>query len=480
LFDRPGILTDASPGEIDRLFLEDYLMRRPYLFPSILVVAVFVCSALTASAQTGQLRGHVILKQADGTTVKAAGAQVDVYRVDLPGNYPTKANKNGEFVFAGLPYTGTYVIAVSMPNAAPTYQPNVKAGRDIDYELTLSPGDGRRLTLDEIKKTVAAGPANSSGSTGESATDKAKREELLKKNTEIAAGNKKVEESNRIVGESFKAGNTALTAAGEADKANRRDEAIKLYGDAIQQYDAGLAADPEQPALLTNKAAALKARGVDKYNIAVVSKDEAAKTAGVESAKADFKAAAEAANKAYDILKKETPSADPVEQKRQTSNKYAALSVRAEAMRLFVTKTDPTQVDAGIAAYQDYIAAETDPAKKARAQLDLAQMLFDANAYDKAKIEYEKILAEKPDDPDALANMGLILFNFGAAKEQEGKKDEAKALYQQAANYLGRFVEKAPDTHKFKADAKAVLAELKNQQNVQAEKPAATPRRRRP
>jgi tetratricopeptide (TPR) repeat protein len=462
------------------LFLEDYLMRRLYLFPSILVVAVFVCSALTASAQTGQLRGHVILKQADGTTVKAAGAQVDVYRTDLPGSYPTKANKNGEFVYAGLPYTGTYIIAVSMPNAAPTYQPNVKAGRDIDYELVLSPGDGRRLTLDEIKKAVAGGSANSSGSTGESATDKAKREELLKKNTEIAEGNKKVEESNRIVGESFKAGNTALTAAGEADKANRRDEAIKLYGDAIQQYDAGLAADPEQPALLTNKATALKARGVDKYNIAVVSKDEAAKNAGVESAKADFKAAAEAANKAYDILKKETPSADPVEQKRQTSNKYAALSVRAEAMRLFVTKTDQTQVDAGIAAYQDYIAAETDPAKKARAQLDLAQMLFDANAYDKAKIEYEKILAEKPDDPDALANMGLILFNFGAAKEQEGKKDEAKAMYQQAANYLAQFVAKAPDTHKFKADAKAVLEELKNQQNVQAEKPAATPRRRRP
>jgi hypothetical protein len=76
--------------------------------------------------------------------------------------------------------------------------------------------------------------------------------------------------------------------------------------------------------------------------------------------------------------------------------------------------------------------------------------------------------------------MGLILFNFGAAKEQEGKKDEAKAMYQQAANYLAQFVAKAPDTHKFKADAKAVLEELKNQQNVQAEKPAATPRRRRP
>ena len=455
-------------------------MRRLNLFPSIIiVVATFICSALTASAQTGQLRGHVLLKQADGTTVKAAAAQVDVYRTDLPGTYPTKTNKNGEFVYAGLPYTGTYIIAVSMPNAAPTYQPNVKAGRDIDFELVLSPGDGRRLTLDEIKKTEAGGARNSGGG-GESATDKAKREELEKKNKEIAEGNKKVEETNKIVADSFKAGNTALLAAGEADKANKHEDAIKLYSDALQQYEIGLAADQEQPALLTNKAAALKARGVDKYNIAVTSKDEAAKTAGVESAKADFKAAAEAANKAYDILKKETPSADLVEQKRQTSNKYAALSVRAEAMRLFVTKTDPTQADAGIAAYQDYIAAETDPAKKARAQLDLAQMLFDANAYDKAKIEYEKILTERPDDPDALANMGLILFNFGAAKEQEGKKDEAKAMYQQAANYLAQFVAKAPDTHKFKADAKAVLEELKNQQNVQAEKPAATPRRKRP
>lgn len=454
-------------------------MRRLYLFASILFVATLICSALAASAQTGQLRGHVILKQADGTTVKAAGAQVDVYRVDLPGSYPTKANKNGEFVYAGLPFIGTYVIAVSMPNAAPTYQPNVKAGRDIDYEIILTPGNGGRLTLDEIKKAQAAGGGNS-GSGGESATDRAKREELLKKNTEIAEGNKKVEETNRIVGDSFKAGNTALLAAGEADKAGKREDANKLYSDALQQYEIGLAADPEQPALLTNKAAALKARGVTRYNIAVVSKDEAARNAGVESAKADFKAAAEAANKAFDLLKKETPSADPVEQKRQATNKYAALSVRAEAMRLFVTKTDPTQADAGIAAYQDYIAAETDPAKKARAQLDLAQMLFDANAYDKAKIEYEKILAERPDDPDALANMGLILFNFGAAKEQEGKKDEAKAMYQQAANYLGQFVEKAPDTHKFKADAKAVLAELKNQQNVQAEKPAATPRRKRP
>ena len=452
-------------------------MRRVYFFTLLIGVAVLTCSALTVSAQTGQLRGHVLLKQADGTTVKAAGAQIEVFRIDLSGTYPTKTNKNGEFTYAGLPYTGTYVIAASMPNAAPTYQPNVKAGRDIDYELVMVPGDGRKLTLDEIKKNMASGTTASSPA-AQSEADK----ELARKNAEIEASNKKIEDSNKIVTETFKAGNAALTAAGEADKANKREEAIKLYGDAITQYDAGLAADPEQSALQTNRAAALKARGVDRYNLAIVSKDEAAKKAGIEAAQADFKASAESANKAYDLLKKETAASDPAEQKRQVANKYATLMVRSEAMRLFVTKGDPTQAEAGRAAFQDYIGVETDPAKKAKAQLDMAQMLFDANAYDLAKAEYEKILAERPDEPDALANMGLILFNFGATKEAEGKKDEAKAMYQQAANFLGRFVEKAPDGHKFKEDAKAVLTELKNQQNVQAEKPASrpAPTRRRP
>ena len=41
---------------------------------------------------------------------------------------------------------------------------------------------------------------------------------------------------------------------------------------AVAQYDEGLAADPEQPAILTNKAVALKGRGVERFNSAVRSK----------------------------------------------------------------------------------------------------------------------------------------------------------------------------------------------------------------
>jgi tetratricopeptide (TPR) repeat protein len=429
-------------------------MSRSHLITSIAAVAILLCSAASISAQVGQLRGHVLLKQADGTKIKAAGAQVDVYRTDLPGSFPTKADKNGEFVYAGLPFVGTYIIAVSMPNAQPSYQTNVKAGKDMDYEIVLSPGSGRRLTADEAKKLAAGEGSSISGGGSESAADKAKREEMIKKAEEVRKENEKNSNINKVVGDAFKAGNAALNA--------------KNYDEAVKQYDMGLAADPEQSALLTNKTVALKARGVDKYNAAIKLKDDdaskAAKAAGLESAKADFKAAAEASNKAADILKKMPVATDPEEQKQQNVNKYAAMSARAEAMRLYVTKADPTQADAAAAAFQDYIAVETDAAKKSKAQLDLAQMLLDAGAGDKAFVEFQKILAQRPDDPDANLGAGLALFSTGD-----------KAKYQEAANYLQHFVDKAGDDHKFKADAKAILAELKSTENVVPEK---TPPRR--
>jgi tetratricopeptide (TPR) repeat protein len=275
---------------------------------------------------------------------------------------------------------------------------------------------------------------------------------LIKKNAEIEANNKKAEDTNKVVGEAFKAGNTALTA--------------KNYAEAVKQYDVGLAADPEQAALLTNKAAALKGLAVEKYNAAIQSKDEATRNSGVESAKADFKNSAETADKAVELIKKEPAVTDPNDQKRHEANKYAAMSVRAEAYRLYVSKGDGTKADAGMAAFQDYLAVESDPAKKSKAQLDLAQMLLDSGSGDKAYAEYQKILAVNPDDPDANLGAGLALYSTGD-----------KAKYQEAANYFQHFVDKAPDTHKFKNDAKDILANLKNTENVVPER--TTPSRRK-
>jgi tetratricopeptide (TPR) repeat protein len=427
-------------------------MLRRYFFPVLASVAFIISTNLIASAQVGQLRGHVILNQADGTKVPASEAAIDVFRIDLAGKYTTKTNKKGEFIFAGLPYIGDYIVAASLPAAQPNFVTGVKAGRDQDYLIELTPGDGQRLTLDAIKNLSKRGAVEPGAGKPASAEDKAKLEELKRKNDEITARNEKVTKSNEIVARTFQAGNDAFTA--------------KNFDLAIAQYEEGLAADPEQPALLVNEARAYTQRGVNRYNAAVTTKDEAEKGSGIEAAKGDFRAAASASAKAVGMIKAQPVPTDPAELTNYNNNKLAAFTVNAEAHRLFVSKTDPTQADAGLAAFKDYIAVETDPAKKAKAQLDAAQLLLDAGAVDKAFNEFQAIVTAQPDNPDANLGAGLSLFASGD-----------KAKYQDAANYLQHYVDVAPETHKFKADAKAILAELKNTEKVTPEK--TTPARRR-
>lgn len=451
-------------------------MIAKYFYIALAVVILVASASLTTFAQTGELRGQVMMKQADGQEVPLADAQIDVFRTDMSGKYNTKTNKKGEFVFAGLPFVGTYTVAVSHPTAAPNWVAGVRAGRDAPVEITVTPGDGKRFTYEEIKAGGGDKPAppagsGSSSSSGGSAAEKAKIEEMKKKNAEIEAANKKITEANEVVGRTFKAGNEALGAASAASKANNTDEAIAKYTAAVTSYDEGLAADADQPAILTNKAVALKGRGVERFNAAVRSKnlDDAAKNALIQSAKDDFKAAAETSTKAVTMIKALPAPTDPAEVQRYNGNKYAAMLTQAESFRLYVSKADATQAEAGIAAYKDYISVETDPAKKAKAQLDLAQMLLDSGSADKALAEFKTILTSQPDNPDANLGAGLAVYAGGD-----------KAKFQEAANYLQHFVEVAPDSHPMKDDAKAILTEMKNTENITPEKTSRPPRKPRP
>jgi hypothetical protein len=165
-------------------------MFRRYLLPVLASIAFVFSTSLLVAAQNGQLRGQATLKQADGTVIPAAEAIVDVFRWDLPGDYNLKANKKGEFVHAGLPVQGTYVIAVSLPGAQAFYLPNVRLLTDEPVKIELSPGDGRRLTRADIKTLMARGSGTAvAAGAKEAPDDKAKRAELLKKNAEIEAAN---------------------------------------------------------------------------------------------------------------------------------------------------------------------------------------------------------------------------------------------------------------------------------------------------
>ena len=442
-------------------------MFSKYFIGALAVAVLVTVTAVPAFAQLGELRGTVVMEQ-NGQKVPLADAKIDVYRIDQKGQYETKSNKKGEWVFAGLPFVGEYAVAASHPTARPNFVPGARAGKDMKIEVVLTPGDGKRYTYDEVRAGISSAPPANSG--GESAADKAKLEELKKKNAEIEAANKKITDANEVIARTFKAGNEALSAGNTASQAKQNDQAIQKYTEAVTQYDEGLAADPEQPAILTNKAVALKARGVQRYNAAITSKtlDDAGRTSALEAAKADFKAAAESSTKAVNMIKGQSTGADPAEVERLQKNKYAALLTHAESMRLFVSKVDGTQADAGLTAFKDYIAIEPDPAKKAKAQLDAAQMLLDSGASDKALLEFQAVLATQPDNPEANLGAGLALYSA-----------QDKAKYQEAANYLQRFVDVAPDTNPMKDDAKAILAELKSTEKVVPEK-GARPARKKP
>ncbi len=437
-------------------------MRHKNYLSSLLAALMLLTGGVIASAQVAPLRGHVIMTKADGTKTPVEGATIDVFRTDISGKFETKTNKKGQFIFAGLPFSGTYSIAASAPNASPNVLQGVKVGQDIDYELVLTPGDGKRWTLEEIKASAGSGPAAPAGRR-ESAEERAKREEMERSNAAITEENKKNTDVNAVLNRTFKAGQEALST--------------RRWDDAITNFKEGLAADPDQDALMVGLAEGYRLRGADRYNAAVKIKgDDAGRDAGIKSAQQDWRDAAQAASKAVEILKKKatTPAAgaapDAAAQTQQNRNKLAALDVRAKTMLLLVTKVDTTQADAGLAAFQEYMAAETDAAKKTKAHNDLAKMLLDAGAADKALVEYQKILEASPDNVDALIGAGLALYNLAYASND-------KAKFQEAANYLQRFVDKAPDTNPLKADAKAVLEEVKNQQNIKPDR--TTPARRR-
>jgi tetratricopeptide (TPR) repeat protein len=421
------------------------------LFAALLVAA----SAVAASAQTTQVSGTVTMKQADGTVGPAAGAQIDIYRTDIKAEFHTKTDKKGKFIHAGLPFVGTYTVVVSAPGAAPTYQAKLRFTQQTEYNFDLGPGDGSRPTIDDINKGFAGGGGTAAPAPrSESKEDKAAREAREKEIAEVSKKNEEITKSNEVVGRVFKAGNEALFAN------------PPRYDEAISNYREGLAARPEEVALLTNLAEALRQRADSRYNASVKETTPEAKVATQNEAKKDWSEGAELASKAVSLVKAATPSGPNVNATGYEQNKKAALSVRAILLRRVVAKVDATKGADALAANQEFAEIETDPVKKAKIKSETLQALFDGGATDLALAEAQKAVAENPDDPDANRILGLALFSTGD-----------KAKFQEAANYLQRYVDKAPDTDPLKQSAKESLEYLKTAENVKPEKAPARPGR---
>jgi tetratricopeptide (TPR) repeat protein len=429
-------------------------MFRKNYFNFLLAAALFLMSGIVAFAQTAPVSGRVELKKADGTTAPVADALVEVLRMDVKSKLPSdKTDKKGNFAFAGLPLGGRYILVVSGTGIAPMIFPNVRAGSE-NFAITVTEGDGKRFTEEEVRQSLAQG-ASSNNSNANTETKSAELTEEQKKAkaeydkqvAEITEKNKKIQAEDAIVQKAIAEGNAAFNA--------------KNYDLAIVKFDEGYKASPDYvgsaPVFLNNKGIALRIRGVETYNQSIKATDPSAKVEGMNKVLKDFSEALDAFNASWTLLKN-TPAASVPDAKSYESNKMQALRGAKELVKFMAAteKVDNSKIGIAKTLIQEYLTTETDQAAKAQAQINLADLYRVAGDSDNAVAEYKKALEISPDNPDALAGLGLSLFNAGEINNNVAQKQEG-------LGYMERFAQVAPDNHKLKSSVADAVTYLKSQ-----------------
>jgi tetratricopeptide (TPR) repeat protein len=421
-------------------------MLRKNHFTFLLTVALFITGGIAVFAQTAPVMGRIVMKKADGTTAPVADAVIDVYRIDIKGKLPSsKTNSKGEFSFAGFPISGQYMFAVSAPNAKAEIVPGVKAG-DEKVVITLVEGDGVRLTEDQARGAMNAAPT--SAQSGElTAEQKKAQADYEKQVAEINAKNAKSKESDELIRKVLEEGSVAYKA--------------KNYDLAVAKFDEGYKASPDfvgsAPVLLNNKAVSLRFRGIDMYNQSTKLTDATAKIQNMNKVSKDFADAIDAYNQSLIVLKN-APATDITDRKIYDAVKMDTLRGAKELAKNMVTteKIDATKTGVIKTLIEEYVAVETDKAAKAEAQVVIADVYRIAGDPDNAIVEYRKALETSPDNPDALAGLGLSLFDAGERSSNTQQKQEG-------LNYMQRFAEVAPNTHKLKESVAGAVEYLKSQ-----------------
>ncbi|HXF43676.1 MAG TPA: carboxypeptidase regulatory-like domain-containing protein [Pyrinomonadaceae bacterium] len=427
-------------------------MFRKFIY-TLLIATISGFTFLNASAQTAPISGKVEIKKADGSVEPVAGALVEVFRTDIKASGPTaKTDKKGIFNFAGLPLGAVYVISVSAPGAQPTYYPNVRAG-DMDLKIEMSPGDGRRLTPDEVREYLARTGAAAGGEMTEE--QKKAQAEYEAKVKEIQAKNEKIKQETAIIQAALKEGNDAFQA--------------KNFELAVAKYDEGIAANPtfagSAPVLLNNKGAALRELAVRKFNDNVKNPDASARLEAFKAVKDYLSRAVEGYKQSLEILNAAAPN-DIAGQLKQ-SQTYTALRGIKDTFRLMVQteQVDESKLEIAKTYLPVYFENEQSAEAKEQAKTLMADLYRVAGNPEQAIIEYRKVLETSPDNLDAMAGLGLSLVNIGYVNNN-------KEQLQEGANILQKYASAAPDGHKYKQDALALIQNLKEEQKITPQKAA--------
>jgi tetratricopeptide (TPR) repeat protein len=445
-------------------------MSRKTFHILFLMALVFVVSGTSVFAQNAPVRGEIKLKKADGTLVPVADAIVDAYRTDIDsGKMPeAKTNKRGEFSFVGFPLGQKFVLAVSGPGIGPRIQPDVKAGME-RIVFVVDEGDGRRLSEAEAREAAKFSADVPSGGMTEAQKQSAQkqREEFEKKNAEIKAKNEKIQAGDEAARRADVEGKAALKA--------------KNWDLAVSKFDEGIAAVPDYvgstPVLLIGKITALKNRGFDIYLQGAKSPDVTVRLERYGAAKQEYDEALAAYDRASEILKTAEAATDPKElqfRKAVANDLYTAV---IEVHRLMaVGQVDTSRAADAETVIKEYLATETDPAKKSVVLTTLGDIMRYSGDFEKAVAAYKGVLENSPENNEVMASLGLSLVAQGTSVDPPNREQ-----LQEGLNYMQRYADTVsilpsdpPTVQEFKQSVKDTVEYLKTEQKLKAQPTKAT------
>ncbi len=414
-----------------------------------LAVAALALITINATAQVGRIEGDVVKK---GTTEGIPEAAVEIVRTDIKGNYQVKTDKKGHFLHAGVPYVGSYTLLISAANCEPSFLTGIRPTGEA-LKVELNPGDGRKITLEDLKRFQAGGGGAAAPGGGAPAAKQPTAAEIKKQQEEYEkakASNEKSKADHETMKKIFDSGLAKSTA--------------KDYAGAIADFNEAAKLDAEQYAIWANLGLALYNRGVTSMNESL--KGDMSKR---DIAKQDFTDAAGAADKALALVEKEL--ADPAKAADAKKRKATTLKIKADAQGLMAKRLGVMEmVDPAVKAYAEAADLSELPADKVKYHLAAAEVYFEAGKAEESVAAYLKIMEANPDNVDAMYKLGLAYASV--------------AKFQESANTFQKFLDTAPATDGRVPEVKTVLKDLVVGNNLQPPKsePAkkAAPAKKKP
>jgi len=313
-----------------------------------MAAAGMVVLVFTSFAQSATLEGNV--KGVDGKPVQ--NAQVKITRTDIKGEYPTKTDKKGHYIYMGLPFGGTFNIALFIDGKQVDSVNGVKTSGDpkpVDFDLKASQKDSSTKQA-EVQKAMETGQMSKELERSLTPEQKAQMEKEIKDKSE------KMKKRNEL--------NDSFNQGIAAKEAKKWDEAVAAFTKSAE-------IDPTQQAVWAQ---------LGEANVRL------AETKTGPEFDATIQKALEAYTKSIE-LKPDDPA---------SHNNYALALAKAKKFTEMQTELKK--------------AADLDPQNGGKYYYNLGALLVNSNQPDAAGDAFKKAIELTPTYADAYYQLGVTLI----------------------------------------------------------------------